>query len=45
MTDAQDIKVQLFPDKTPTQVTGFTKAAVTYNRGQDAYMIKSTSTN
>jgi hypothetical protein len=30
------LKVEAFPGKTASQVTGFTSAAVTYNRGDDA---------
>jgi hypothetical protein len=43
MTDALDMKVQVFPGKTASQVTGFTSAAVMYNRGQDAHMVQSTT--
>jgi hypothetical protein len=43
MTDSQDMKVQVFPGQTPAQVSGFTQAAVMYNRGQDSHMDKSTT--
>lgn len=39
MTDKQVMKVEVFPGKTPAQVSGFTSAAKTYNRGQDAHMV------
>ena len=41
MTGKQTMKVEVFPGKTPAQVSGFDSAAKTYNRGQDAHMIKS----
>jgi hypothetical protein len=43
MTAKQEMKVELFPGKTPTQVTGFDSGATLYNRGQDAHMVKSTT--
>ena len=39
MIDAQTMKVEVFVGKTPAQVSDFTSAAKTYNRGQDAHMI------
>jgi len=46
MTDANHMKVQVFPGQTASQVSGFTSAAVLYNRGQDAKMVASnTATN
>jgi len=38
MTDKQVMKVEVFPGKTPAQVSDFSSAAVLYNRGQDAHM-------
>jgi hypothetical protein len=35
MVEKRKLKVQVFPNKTPSQVSGFT-AAVTYTRGEDA---------
>ncbi|MEO5841070.1 MAG: hypothetical protein ABIQ73_22020 [Acidimicrobiales bacterium] len=40
MTGAETMKVEVFLGKTPAQVTGFTAAAKTYDRGQDAHMIQ-----
>lgn len=36
LLDKHSLKVEVFPDKTPGQVTDFTAAAVLYNRGDDA---------
>lgn len=41
MTDKQDMKVEVFPGKTPAQVSAFDANSKTYNRGQDAHMVKS----
>jgi hypothetical protein len=41
MTGKQTMKVEVFPGKTPDQVSGFDSSAQTYNRGQDAHMITS----
>jgi len=43
MTAKQEMKVELFPNKTPDQVTAFDANVVMYNRGQDAHMVKSTT--
>jgi hypothetical protein len=43
MTAKQEMKVELFPGKTPAQVAGFDSHAVHYDRGQDAHMLKSTT--
>jgi hypothetical protein len=43
MTGTQTMKVEVFPGKTATQVSGFDSAAKTYNRGQDAHMVTSTT--
>lgn len=41
MTDKEIMKVEVFPGKTPAQVSGFDSSAKIYNRGQDAYLITS----
>jgi hypothetical protein len=41
MTGDQTMKVEVFPGKTPSQVSSFDSAVKTYNRGQDAYMVTS----
>jgi len=41
MTAKQEMKVELFPGKTPAQVSGFDSNAVMYDRGQNAHMNKS----
>ncbi len=41
MTAKQTMKVEVFPGKTPAQVSGFDSNVKTYDRGQDAHMIKS----
>jgi len=41
MTDKQDMKVEVFPGKTPAQVSGFDANAKLYNRGQDAKLVVS----
>jgi hypothetical protein len=43
MTDDEQMKVEIVSGKTPAQVTGFTAAAVMYDRGQGATMIASMS--
>ncbi len=40
MVDVNHLKVELFAGKTPDQVSAFTAAAVTYDRGQDAKLAK-----
>ena len=44
LIEKQKMKVEVFPGKTPAQVSGFTGAALIYNRGQDAHMIDVSST-
>lgn len=41
MTGTETMKVEVFPDKIPDQVNGFDNNAKTYNRGQDAHLVKS----
>ena len=41
LTGKDEMKVEVFPGKTPDQVNGFDGNAKTYNRGQDAQMLKS----
>jgi len=41
LTAKQQMKFELFPGKTVSQVSGFDDKAVMYNRGQDAHMNKS----
>jgi murein DD-endopeptidase MepM/ murein hydrolase activator NlpD len=41
LTGAEDMKVEVFPGLAPAKVSGFDAAAKSYNRGQDAHMIKS----
>ncbi len=41
LTDKNNMKVELFPGKTPAQVNGFTSAATMYDRGQDAKLVGS----
>jgi hypothetical protein len=43
LTGDETMKVEVFPNKTPDQVTAFTSAAKTYNRGQDAHLIVSST--
>lgn len=43
MIDKDHLKVQIFVGKTPDQVSDFTNAAVTYDRGQDARLVLSTT--
>lgn len=43
LTDPQTMKVEVFPNKTPSQVSGFDSNFKTYNRGQDAHMVQSTT--
>ena len=43
MTGPQTMKVEVFPGKTPAQVSGFDNAAQVYDRGQDAKMVASTT--
>ena len=46
VTGPQEMKVEVFPGKTPSQVSGFDSNAVNYDRGQNAYMVhSSTATN
>ena len=39
LTDAQTMKVEVFPGMTTDKVTGFDAGAQTFNRGQDAKMV------
>jgi hypothetical protein len=41
MTGDQTMKVEVFPGKTPAQVTGFDSSSKTYDRGQNAHMVTS----
>ncbi len=41
MLEKRKIKVEVFLNKTPSQVSGFTSAAKTYNRGDNAKMVVS----
>ncbi len=41
MTGKETMKVEVFPGKTPAQVSGFDAKAKTYDRGQDAKMVAS----
>jgi hypothetical protein len=43
MTAKQEMKFEIFPGKTTAQISDFDAKAVTYNRGQDAHMVKSTT--
>ncbi len=43
MTGKDALKFEVFPGKTPAQVSGFDSNAKTYNRGQDAHIIPSTT--
>lgn len=43
LTGKQTMKVEVFPGKTPSQVSGFDSNAKTYDRGQTAHMITSTT--
>ncbi|MEJ0072855.1 MAG: hypothetical protein WDN27_02065 [Candidatus Saccharibacteria bacterium] len=43
LTAKQEMKFEMFPGKTPAQVSGFDKNAIMYDRGQDAHMVKSTT--
>lgn len=43
LTAKQEMKFEIFPGKTPAQVSDFDANAVMYNRGQDAHMNKSTT--
>ena len=43
LTAEQEMKFEIFPGKTVSQVSGFDSNAVMYNRGQDAHMVKSTT--
>ncbi|MDB5176211.1 MAG: hypothetical protein JWM81_1069 [Candidatus Saccharibacteria bacterium] len=43
LTAKQELKFEIFIGKSPSQVSGFDANAVTYNRGQDAHMVKSTT--
>ena len=43
MIDRNHLKFQIFVGKTPDQVSDFTNAAVTYDRGQDARLVLSTT--
>ena len=42
MTDDAHLKVELVPGKNPNQVSGFSTAAVMYDRGQDTKLIAAT---
>jgi hypothetical protein len=43
LTSKQEMKFEIFPGKTTAQINDFDSSAVTYNRGQDAHMVKSTT--
>ena len=43
VTGPEEMKVEVFPGKTPAQVSSFDSSAVSYDRGQNAHMIQSTS--
>ncbi len=43
MTAKQEMKLEVFPGKTPSQVSGFDSNVRTYDRGQDAHMVTSTT--
>ena len=43
LTGKQEMKFEIFPGKTISQVSNFDASAVMYNRGQDAHMVKSTT--
>jgi hypothetical protein len=43
VTGPEEIKVEVFPGKTPSQVSAFDDSAVSYDRGQSAHMIQSTT--
>lgn len=43
LTAKDNLKLELFPGKSPAQVSGFDSGAKGYNRGQNATMIKSTT--
>lgn len=38
LTGKDELKLEIFPGKTPAQVSGFDSAAKTYDRGQNAHM-------
>jgi len=43
LTGPEEMKVEVFPGKTPDQVSSFDANAISYDRGQDAHMIESTT--
>jgi len=43
VTGPEAMKVEVFPGKTPAQVSVFDSSAVSYDRGQNAHMIRSTT--
>jgi len=43
VTGPEAMKVEVFPGKTPAQVSAFDSSAVSYDRGQNAHMIRSTT--
>ncbi len=43
LTAKQELKVEVFPGKTPAEISGFDGKAVMYDRGQGAHMVKSTT--
>ena len=43
VTGPEEMRVEVFPGKTPAQVSTFDSNAVSYDRGQSAHMIRSTT--